>query len=76
MRCRCLLIDVKVEILSWLYYLKDIVWKIEIHMPMVREEVTVVAEVIAVKEDMGEEGTEDLAVVLGAQGHLDHHQLK
>jgi hypothetical protein len=40
------------------------------------EEVMVVAEVTAVKEDMEEEGTEDLAVVLEAQGHLDHHPLK
>jgi hypothetical protein len=45
-------------------------------MLMVREEVMVVAEVTAVKEDMEEEGTEDLEVALEAQDHLDHRQLK
>jgi hypothetical protein len=45
---------------------------------MAREEVMVVVEAVvtAVIEDMEEEDTEGLVVVLEAQGHLDHHQLK
>jgi hypothetical protein len=73
---RQLVINIKVEILSTIILLTDIVWKIEIRVLVVKEEDLVIVEaltlVTTVIEDMEEEGAE----VLVAQGHSDPRQSK
>jgi hypothetical protein len=74
--------NIKVEIVSRLYYFADIVWKIQIQTLLVREEAMEVAEAIVVADmeaaadmeavDMEEDGVAALEV----QDRFDQHQSK